>query len=132
MTGRGAGIISHPVLFDALRRIGVPLDDSYGVDVPVRATHDRGGATIATLAVRQIFTTWGRLHQLLRGAFPPGCYHFGAAFNRFAQDDRGVTAHFAGGATERGDLLVGADGVRSTVRARLAPAARPRQPTYPA
>ena len=130
MTGRGAGIISHPALFDALRRIGVPLDDSYGVDVPVRATHDRGGATIATLAVRQIFTTWGRLHQLLRGAFPPGCYHFGAAFNRFAQDDRGVTAHFAGGATERGDLLVGADGVRSTVRARLAPAARPHYAGY--
>jgi len=130
LTGRGAGIISHPVLFDALRRIGVPLDDSYGVDVPVRATHDRGGATIATLAVRQIFTTWGRLHQLLRGAFPPGCYHFGAAFNRFAQDDRGVTAHFAGGATERGDLLVGADGVRSTVRARLAPAARPHYAGY--
>ena len=130
LTGRGAGIISHPALFDALRRIGVPLDDSYGVDVPVRATHDRGGATIATLAVRQIFTTWGRLHQLLRGAFPPGCYHFGAAFNRFAQDDRGVTAHFAGGATERGDLLVGADGVRSTVRARLAPAARPHYAGY--
>ena len=130
LTGRGAGIISHPALFDALRRIGVPLDDSYGVDVPVRATHDRGGATIATLAVRQIFTTWGRLHQLLRGAFPPGCYHFGAAFNRFAQDDRGVTAHFAGGATERGDLLVGADGVRSTVRARLAPTARPHYAGY--
>jgi len=130
LTGRGAGIISHPALFDALRRIGVPLDDSYGVDVPVRATHDRGGATIATLAARQIFTTWGRLHQLLREAFPPGCYHFGAAFDRFAQDDRGVTAHFAGGATERGDLLVGADGVRSTVRARLAPAARPHYAGY--
>jgi len=130
LTGRGAGIISHPALFDALERIGVPLDDSYGVDVPIRATHDRGGATIATLAVRQIFTTWGRLYQLLRAAFPPGRYHFGAAFERFAQDDRGVTAHFAGGATARGDLLVGADGVRSTVRARLAPAARPHYAGY--
>jgi 2-polyprenyl-6-methoxyphenol hydroxylase-like FAD-dependent oxidoreductase len=130
LTGRGAGIISHPALFDALERIGVPHDDSYGVDVPIRTTHNRGGATIATLAVRQIFTTWGRLHQLLRAAFPPGRYHFGAAFERFAQDDRGVTAHFAGGATARGDLLVGADGVRSTVRARLAPAARPHYAGY--
>ena len=46
LTGRGAGIISHPELFEALSRIGIPLDDSYGVDVPVRATHDRGGATM--------------------------------------------------------------------------------------
>ena len=57
LTGRGAGIISHPELFQALARIAVPLDDSYGVDVPIRTTHDHSGATIATLAVRQIFTT---------------------------------------------------------------------------
>ena len=130
LTGRGAGIISHPGLFEALARIGIPLDDSYGVDVPVRATHDRGGATIATLALRQVFTTWGRLHQLLREAFPRDGYHFGATFARLAQDEHGVTAHFAGGATARGELLVGADGVRSSVRAQLAPAARPRYAGY--
>jgi len=130
LTGRGAGIISHPELFQALQRIGVPLDDSYGVDVPIRATHDRRGATIATLAVRQVFTTWGRLHQLLREAFPRERYHFGASFVRLAQDSRSVTAHFASGATARGDLLVGADGVRSSVRAQLAPAARPRYAGY--
>lgn len=62
LAGRGAGIISHPELFQALQRIGIPLDDSYGVDVPLRTTHDRAGATIATLPSRQIFTTWGRLH----------------------------------------------------------------------
>lgn len=130
LTGRGAGIISHPELFQALQRIGIPLDDSYGVDVPIRTTHDRSGATIATLAVRQIFTTWGRLHQLLREALPRERYHFGASFVRLAQDRRGVTAHFASGGTARGDLLVGADGVRSSVRAQLAPAARPRYAGY--
>ena len=130
LTGRGAGIISHPELFQALQRIGIPLDDSYGVDVPVRATHDRSGATIATLAVRQIFTTWGRLHQLLREAFPAERYHFGASFVRLAQDDRGVSAHFASGETAQGDLLVGADGVRSSVRAQLAAAARPHYAGY--
>lgn len=100
------------------------------MDVPVRATHDRSGATIAALAVRQIFTTWGRLHQLLREAFPPGRYHYGATFVRLAQDERGVTAHFASGATARGEILVGADGVRSSVRARLAPAAQPHYAGY--
>ena len=130
LTGRGAGIISHPDLFQALSRIGIPLDDSYGVDVPARATHDRGGATIATLALRQILTTWGRLHQLLRAAFPRERYHFGASFARLEQDGRGVTARFADGAAARGDLLIGADGVRSSVRALLAPAVRPLYAGY--
>jgi 2-polyprenyl-6-methoxyphenol hydroxylase-like FAD-dependent oxidoreductase len=80
--------------------------------------------------VRQVFTTWGRLHQLLREAFPRERYHFGASFVRLAQDIRGVTAHFASGATAGGDLLVGADGVRSSVRAQLAPAAKPRYAGY--
>jgi 2-polyprenyl-6-methoxyphenol hydroxylase-like FAD-dependent oxidoreductase len=100
------------------------------VDVPVRTTHDRSGATIATLAVRQVFTTWGRLHQLLRQAFPSECYHFGATFARLAQDDRGVTAQFASGATAQGELLVGADGVRSGVRAQIAPTVRPHYAGY--
>jgi 2-polyprenyl-6-methoxyphenol hydroxylase-like FAD-dependent oxidoreductase len=130
LTGRGAGIISHPELFQALERIGIPPDDNYGVDVPIRATHDRGGATIATLALRQVLTTWGRLHQLLRAAFPRSRYHFGASFARLEQDERGVTARFAGGATARGELLIGADGVRSSVRAQLAPAARPLYAGY--
>lgn len=124
LTGRGAGIISHPELFEALRRIGVPLDEGYGVDVPLRTTHDRRGATVATLHLRQIFTTWGRLHQLLREAFPRARYHFGAAFAGLEQDGNGVTARFSDGRTARGELLVGADGIRSSVRAQLAPEAR--------
>ena len=58
LAGRGAGIISHPELFQALQVIGVPLDDSYGVDIPLRGTLDRGGAMIATLASQQVFTSW--------------------------------------------------------------------------
>ncbi|WMD03042.1 FAD-dependent oxidoreductase [Streptomyces sp. FXY-T5] len=37
-----------------------------------------------------------------------------------------VTAHFADGGTATGDLLIGADGLHSTVRRSIAPAARPR------
>ena len=130
LIGRGAGIISHPELFEALQRIGVPLADGYGVDVPVRTTHERSGKTIATLGLRQIFTTWGRLHQLLREAFPRERYRFGASFTGLEQDESGVTARFADGRTARGEVLVGADGIRSSVRAQLAPGAKPLYAGY--
>ena len=130
LTGRGAGIVSHPALYQALQIIGVPLDDRYGVDVPLRATFDPAGRTIATLESQQIFTSWGRLHELLREAFPRERYHFGSSFEALVQDADGVTARFAGGRTERGDLLVGADGIRSAVRAQVAPEARPLYAGY--
>jgi 2-polyprenyl-6-methoxyphenol hydroxylase-like FAD-dependent oxidoreductase len=117
LAGRGAGIISHPELFRVLQIIGVTLDDSYGVDIPLRATYDRSGAMLARLESQQIFTSWGRLYQLLKPAFPAGRYHLGHSFQSLEQDRQGVIARFAGGGTARGDLLIGADGIRSSVRA---------------
>jgi 2-polyprenyl-6-methoxyphenol hydroxylase-like FAD-dependent oxidoreductase len=130
LAGRGAGIISHPELFQALKTIGVPLDASYGIDIPLRATFDRSGAAIATLNSQQIFTTWGRLYQLLKAAFPGGRYHFGHSFQSLAQDASGVTARFTNGRSARGELLVGADGIRSSVRAQLAPDSKPLYAGY--
>jgi len=45
---------------------------------------------------------------------------------RFEQDDAGVTAVLADGRSERGDLLVGADGLHSAIRAALLGSAPPR------
>lgn len=130
LAGRGAGIIPHPELFRCLERIDITIDDTFGVDIPVRATFDRSGAVIATLPIRQTLTTWGRLHQLLKSAFPADSYHFGFSFTRLTQDASGVTAYFANGAEARGDLLIGADGIRSSVRAQLLPGAKPAYVGY--
>lgn len=130
LAGRGAGIITHPDLFNALREIGIPVNDSIGVDIPGRVAFDRSGAVLGTLAVKQCLTTWGRLHTLLLGAFPPSRYHLGHACTRIEQDADGVSAHFANGASARGDLLIGADGIRSVVRGLLAPQARPQYAGY--
>lgn len=125
LSGRGAGIISHPELYEALRVIGIPLDESYGVGIPLRITYDRAGATLSTLGLHQIFTSWGRLHQLLGSVFPPARYHFGHVLTHYGERADGVTAHFANGKSAQGDLLIGADGVRSSVRAQFAPTVRP-------
>lgn len=54
----------------------------------------------------------------------------GATLASVEQDGRGVTAVFTDGHTERGDLLVGADGLKSVVRGGLHPKAAPRHPGY--
>jgi 2-polyprenyl-6-methoxyphenol hydroxylase-like FAD-dependent oxidoreductase len=47
--------------------------------------------------------------------------HIGAPVAGYEEDDDGVTATLADGSTARGDVLVGADGIRSAVRARRLP-----------
>lgn len=130
LAGRGAGIITHPDLFAALGGIGIPRDDSIGVDIEGRVAFDRDGAVLGRLDIRQCLTTWGRLHTLLLAALPASCYHLGHACVQAEQDSDSVTAHFRNGAQARGDLLIGADGIRSAVRAQFAPQARPQYAGY--
>ena len=61
---------------------------------------------------------------------PPENYRLDKSLVRVEQDADGVTAVFADGARERGDLLVGADGGRSTVREQFLPAAKPDYAGY--
>lgn len=50
-----------------------------------------------------------------------GVIEFGRACTGFDQDPAGVTVRFAGGASARADVLVGADGIGSPVRRRYLP-----------
>lgn len=130
LAGRGAGIVTHPALFDALIRCGVQIDESIGVEVPARVTLDASGRTIGELSLKQILTSWGRLYALLKASFPGAAYHQGYALEHIEQDQDGVVACFANGRRLRADLLVGADGIRSTVRAQYLPSATPQYAGY--
>jgi 2-polyprenyl-6-methoxyphenol hydroxylase-like FAD-dependent oxidoreductase len=121
LAGRGAGIVTHPALFDALREAGVPVADDLGVPVNGRRTYARDGSVIGSLDFPQTNTSWDRLFQLLRAAVPEGRYHLDKSLTGIAQDEDRVTITFADGSTATADLLIGADGFRSTVRAALLP-----------
>jgi 2-polyprenyl-6-methoxyphenol hydroxylase-like FAD-dependent oxidoreductase len=125
LEGRGAGIITHPELFEVVRAIGIPVDDTIGVAIDGRLAFDRSGEVIGRHALPQVVSTWGRLYVPLKAAFPAARYHAGYAFHHASQGRGEVTAHFANGEAVRGDLLIGADGLRSAVRACLAPEAQP-------
>jgi len=124
LVGRGAGITTHPELLEALQRCGAGTHN-LGIEVPKRFAIDRQGRITAERPLRQILTSWDRLQRLLRATVEPSHYHLGWAFERVEQDGSGVRVHFNGGRIEHADILIGGDGVRSTVRAELAPDLQP-------
>jgi 2-polyprenyl-6-methoxyphenol hydroxylase-like FAD-dependent oxidoreductase len=124
LVGRGAGITTHPELLDALEASGAGTDD-LGIEVPKRIALDREGRVVGERPLRQILTSWDRLQRLLRETIDPAHYHLGWNFERVDQDERGVRVQFSGGRVEHADILVGGDGIRSGVRAQLAPELQP-------
>jgi 2-polyprenyl-6-methoxyphenol hydroxylase-like FAD-dependent oxidoreductase len=73
-----------------------------------------------------------RLHRILVDALDGDALRLGAECTGFEQDRSGVTARFADGREERGDVLVGADGINSVIRRQLHGAAPPRYAGYTA
>jgi 2-polyprenyl-6-methoxyphenol hydroxylase-like FAD-dependent oxidoreductase len=59
------------------------------------------------------------LHSVLAEAVGDGSIRFGASLASYEQDEEGVMARFSDGSEARGSVLVGADGIRSTVRQQL-------------
>jgi 2-polyprenyl-6-methoxyphenol hydroxylase-like FAD-dependent oxidoreductase len=131
LSGRGAGIVAQPELIQRLRGLGLPTDD-LGVHIVSRKILDKQGQLAEQIDCPQVATAWERVYRLLRDAFPAKHYHRGRGLATFVQAANGVTAHFSDGETVEADLLVGADGIRSTVRSQCAPDVGPRYAGYSA
>jgi 2-polyprenyl-6-methoxyphenol hydroxylase-like FAD-dependent oxidoreductase len=129
LVGRGAGITTHPELLDALTRCGAGTEN-LGIAVERRFAIDRHGRITAERRLPQILTSWDRLQRLLRATIDPVRYHLGWTFERLEQDGNGVRVHFNGGRVEDADIVVGGDGVRSSVRGQVAPELQPLYAGY--
>ena len=130
LAGRGAGIVAQPQLRAVFRAVGLDPDVELGVEVRRRRMLDRTGQVIGESECPQTLTSWDRLFRMLRDAFPGERYHRGMTLARVEQRAGGVIAHFAGGATATGELLIGADGLRSSVRQQLLPDLAPLYAGY--
>src|SRR5258706_13553913 len=126
LAGRGASIVTHRQLFDVLAKAGIDTAAAaLGVSVPGRRVLDRDGRVAGELALPQVLTSWGRLYGMLKDAIPANCYHHGQNLLEVTEHSDRVVARFANGTRASGDLLIGADGIFSTVRAQCAPHVRP-------
>jgi 2-polyprenyl-6-methoxyphenol hydroxylase-like FAD-dependent oxidoreductase len=129
LAGRGAGIVAQPDLITTLRRLGIEATD-LGVEITTRKILDASGRLAHEYACPQVLTAWERVYRALRDAFPPERYHRGRGVASFAQTATSVIARFGDGDAADGDLLVGADGLRSTVRQHCLPDLAPLYAGY--
>ena len=130
LAGRGAGISTHPQLHDVMKRLGIPFDDSMGISVDKVVFIDNKGKTYDTRDTVRVMSSWGRIYRSLRDMLPADSYRLGMNLVNVEQGTDGVTAIFANGTRERGDLLIGADGGRSTVREKMLPNVTPSYAGY--
>ncbi|MFN0316709.1 MAG: FAD binding domain-containing protein [Burkholderiales bacterium] len=130
LSSRGAGIATHKELLDLLSRVGVPSEETVGVSLRSRVVFGSAGDIVGELEYPQVLTSWGRIYELLLAQFPSGHYHQGVSVLRVEQNDSEVTAHFDDGSRRSADLLIAADGTRSTVRGQFLPQVTPLYAGY--
>lgn len=130
LSGRGVGIAAHAEMFDAFGRAGVDVNQAIGIAVDDRIVLARDGSVMARHKVRQVMCSWSSLFGLLRAAFAEDRYFAGMEFSGAEQSGAKVRARFADGTEIEADLLIGADGIHSTLRRHYWPASKPQYAGY--
>jgi 2-polyprenyl-6-methoxyphenol hydroxylase-like FAD-dependent oxidoreductase len=82
LTGRGAGIVTHPEMRAVLKAAGCDPTRDLGVDTKSRRTLDRTGRVVGDFACPQTLTSWDRVFRMLRERFPAEHYHRGRELRR--------------------------------------------------
>ncbi|WP_329560975.1 FAD-dependent monooxygenase [Kitasatospora sp. NBC_01266] len=130
-TGRlqdlGVGLALHNDRYAELAAVGFLDADMPWIQLArrpwvVRDGEERAGRAIGVVPMPFRCYNWGSLWSELRGRIPGSVqYRTGAAVSSLEQEPDGVRLVLADGGEERFDLVVGADGYRSLVRAAMVP-----------
>jgi 2-polyprenyl-6-methoxyphenol hydroxylase-like FAD-dependent oxidoreductase len=130
LDGRGAGIVTHDALAQALKAAGVTVDETLGVPVTKRITLGADGQSLGEMELPQVLTSWSRLYQMLKESFPSERYLQGKTVKSVAQDANAVQVICEDGSQYDAELLIASDGIRSGVRAQVAPQIQPEYAGY--
>jgi len=123
----GGGMVLWHNAIRGLRELGL-AKQMQAVGSPLQEMEwiSSAGRRLASWPVAEMNETFGvaaigvlraSIHPVLTAALDDGVVQMGVECTGFSQDSNGVTAQFAGGHEEHGDVLIGADGIYSLVRA---------------
>ena len=129
LADRGAGIVAQAELIERMKALGLETRD-LGVAMSSRKILDQSGRVTVRFECPQVLTAWERVYRVLRDAFPAERYHRGQALKAFEQNEQEVIAQLGDGQMLRADVLIGADGLRSTVRQQCLPQITPLYAGY--
>ena len=126
----GAGLTIWSNGTRALRELGVDIEPLGRVLTSLRAMTETGrflweadlAAVTAELGSPTVQIPRERLIAALAEPLAAGVVQFGKRCVRVTEHPDHVVAHFDDGSTATGDLVIGADGVRSVVRRAIDPA----------
>jgi 2,6-dihydroxypyridine 3-monooxygenase len=130
LQGRGAGIVAHPTTVRYLvERVGKAIGD---IGVPASRLRYLGddGSVVHEQPWAHRLASYFELYQGLLDAFGPEHYHLSTQLAHLDNRDDEVALSLTDGQTLTADLVVCADGIRSTGRTILAPDAQPRYAGY--
>lgn len=144
---RGAGIVAQRPVLDFLDRHDLGNPTEYTTTTATRQYLAADGAVERERPESMRFTSWDAVFRRLRAGFPGADYHRGretVAVDPTGGDDSSETrdpagtcgsadrpaVRFADGGTAAGDLVVAAEGLRSTVRGQLYSDAEPTDAGY--
>ena len=125
LAARGAGIGTHTPLVAVLAKLGITMDERLGLLSGDRICVDRAGSVLYRRHWAHTMSAWANVYRPLKQRFPAGRYSFNKSLTSFKQTPTEVVASFDDGSEAHGDLLIGADGLRSVVRKQLFPSIEP-------
>jgi 2,6-dihydroxypyridine 3-monooxygenase len=130
LQGRGAGIVLHPTTVRYLvERVGKSIGD---IGVPANRLRYLGddGSVAHEQPCAHRLASYFELYRGLLDAFGTEHYHLSTQLAHLDNRDDEVTLSLTDGQTLTADLVVCADGIRSTARSILLPDAQPRYVGY--
>ncbi|MRX18602.1 hypothetical protein GJ695_20435, partial [Pseudoduganella sp. FT9W] len=130
LSGRGGGLVLQPDVLAAIEFAGLNAGGAIGVPSGDRIFLNKAGAVVQRSHAPQAQSSWNLLYGILKRGLPAGLVHANEQLLRFEQHEGGVTAYFASGREASGELLIGADGPSSAVRAQVLPGLMPTYAGY--
>lgn len=130
LEGRGVGVVLHPMTVRYFLANDLLDLDEVSTAAPVHRYLDDEGSTISDVRRTHRFTGYDTLYRALLGAFDEGRYHLDHMVTDLRVRDDRVDFGFDGGGGGSCDLLVAADGIRSTARQLLLPDVQPQYAGY--